>query len=189
MEEDGTDRFERADTDSKHTHTHTRTRAQETRKEAARQRRFQLSPTNRKHLTPLFSTLNADQMMISCTCTLPNDTHTHTHTRTQKGKKMKIHARAPSATRIPSSLCVLSDTLWGWMLTQQKFPVGEIPVLEVNGGLEESESCSASEPLSSVSLDPLQPDSYSTHILMRRDCVCVTTPHTRPPPPHPQPMW
>ncbi len=52
--------------------------AQETDREAARERRFQpQSPINREHLTPHFPTLNTDQMMISGDSTITKNTREH----------------------------------------------------------------------------------------------------------------
>lgn len=91
MEEDGTDRFERADTDSRHTLYPQRWRQTE------RERRFSFNKQKTLDAT-LFSTLNADQMMISCTSTI-----------TKKEKKKKKIPKSTICKQNPPS--VLSGTL------------------------------------------------------------------------------
>lgn len=90
MEEDGTDRFERADTDSRHTLYPQRWRQTE------RERRFSFNKQKTLDAT-LFSTLNADQMMISCTSTI-----------TKKEKKKKENTQEHHLqTKSPPLSCLV----------------------------------------------------------------------------------
>lgn len=166
MEEDGTDRLERAD--SRHIHSSTGDR--QTSREG--ERRFQpQSPINRKHLTPHFST-RTDQMMISGTSTI-----------TRINQKHHLQTNTPH-THTPSCLA-----LWGWVLTQQKFPAGEIPLLEVSRGEKEEEGLSPCLLGSERFNFEFRPDGCSVHhhcffffwCVARYVCVHDNLPQ--------QPMW
>jgi len=120
--------------------THTE---QETDREAERERRFQLqSPTNTWRHT---LTLHTDQIIISGNSTI---------------RKKYTDRQHHLQTKSPLILSCL--ILWGWVLTQQKFPAGEIPLLEVNRG-EKEEGLSPCLPASERFHFESPPDGCTEH--------------------------